>query len=81
MMVMVVSVVVVMVVLVIRMLMRIVMTLMMMKENLVNNDGIAIGIGTLSWLIENLCLKGENPTRSCGSRWKGCAKKWWSWWS
>ena len=60
---------------------RIFMTLIMMKENLVNGDGVGIGIDTLYWLIENLCLKGENPTRSCGSRWKGSAEKWWSWWS
>ena len=60
---------------------RILMTLIMMKEKLMNDDGDSIGIDTLYCLIKNLCLKGENPTRSCGSRWKGSAEKWWSWWS
>ena len=80
MMLMVVSVVMLLVVLVV-LVIRVLMTLIMMKEKLVNDDGVGIGIDTLCCLIENLCLKGENPTRSCGSRWKGCAKKWWSWWS
>ena len=66
-----------MVVLVIRILMK----LIMMKEKFVNDNGDGIGMDTLYCLIENLCLKGENPTRSCGSRWKGSAEKWWSWWS
>ena len=60
---------------------RIFMTLIMMKEKLANDVGDSIGIDTFYWLIENLCLKGENPTRSCGSRWKGSAEKWWSRWS
>ena len=79
MMLMVVSVVMLFLVLVVMMMMRILKTLVMMRENLVNGDG--IGIATLYCLIYNLCLKGENPTRSCGSRWKGSAEKWWSWWS
>ena len=37
----------VLVVLVIRMTMRILVTLIMMKENLVNGDGVGIGIDTL----------------------------------
>ena len=70
-----------MVVVLVVLVIRILMTLIIMKEKLVNDDGVGIGIDTLCCLIENLCLKGENPTCSCGSRWKGCAKKWWSWWS
>ena len=56
MMLMVVSVVMLLVVLVV-LVIRVLMTLIMMKEKLVNDDGDGSGIDTLYCLMKNLCLK------------------------